>query len=53
MFTAEQLGKLLFLAGVTFFYATIFVVTRSPRTFWTAAAIGVCLFFSLLVAAHH
>lgn len=51
MFTAEQLGKLLFLAGVTFFYATLFAVTRS-RTFWAATAIGVCLFFGLLVAAH-
>ena len=52
MFTAEQLGKLLFLVGVTFFYATIFAVTRSRRTFWAATAIGVFLFFSLLVAAH-
>jgi len=40
MFTAEGLGKLLFIVGVLFFYATLFAVTRSSLFVWSATAIG-------------
>ncbi len=52
MFTAEGLGKLLFIVGVIFFYAILFAVTRSSRTVWTAAAIGAVLLFGFVVTAH-
>jgi hypothetical protein len=52
MFTAEEMARLLFLLGIVFFYATVFAVTRSQRTFWMATAIGALLLFGLLVAAH-
>ena len=53
MFTAEGLGKLLFIVGVIFFYATVFAVTRSSRIVWTATAIGAVLLFGFAVTAHY
>jgi len=52
MFTAEGLGKLLFIVGVLFFYATLFAVTRSSLFVWAATAIGAVLLFGFVVTAY-
>ena len=53
MFTAEGLGKLLFVVGVIFFYATVVAVTRSSRIVWTTMVIGAALLFGFVVTAHY